>query len=72
MYTVEMASRGMIHLPNFMEIAAGVHPILRFFHSSLKVVMLILLLGDFLNIIFAIRMGPGGMYLAPLVIRSGI
>jgi hypothetical protein len=36
MYAFDMASGGMIYLPNFMKIATGVQEILRFFLSSLK------------------------------------
>jgi uncharacterized protein YraI len=37
MYAVEMASCGMISLPSFMKIAAGVQAILRFCLRNLRV-----------------------------------
>jgi hypothetical protein len=36
MYTVEMASRGVIYLSSFMQIGAGVQAILRFSLSNSK------------------------------------
>jgi hypothetical protein len=36
MYTIEMASGGMIYIPSFMKIATGVKAILRFQFGNLR------------------------------------